>query len=137
MWWEASVLFCMFQSMNWPLPSSCFNQFLHIRISHCFNIDSSFCRVYSLLLCGFSDMKNLIGEAECNICKESYSTTVTGEHCLLPRRSNTSFVPSFINWLVGFSSCFRSFDRAYRHVSTQSICCDFTTNILNFVSISN
>lgn len=26
-----------------------------------------------------SDMKNLIGEAVCGICQESYSTTITGE----------------------------------------------------------
>lgn len=33
---------------------------------------------------GFSDMKNLIGEASCRICQESFSTTVTGnlsKHC--------------------------------------------------------
>jgi len=27
----------------------------------------------------FSDMKNLIGEALCNICQESFSTTITGK----------------------------------------------------------
>lgn len=32
---------------------------------------------------GFSDMKNLIGEAICNICQESFSTTITGYFAVL------------------------------------------------------
>ncbi|XP_073030292.1 transcription elongation factor 1 homolog isoform X1 [Primulina eburnea] len=31
------------------------------------------------------DMKNLIGEASCQICQESFSTTVTGLQPLYPR----------------------------------------------------
>lgn len=51
---------------------------------------------YTLHLFVISDMKNLIGEATCGICQESFSTTVTGtfwnrianRHIECPQRKN-------------------------------------------------
>jgi hypothetical protein len=34
---------------------------------------------YFWYLPGFSDMKNLIGEASCRICQENFSTSITGD----------------------------------------------------------
>lgn len=44
-------------------------------------------RFFSSFMFGFRDVKNLIGEAICGICQESFSTSITGKYLL------------FLNWM--------------------------------------